>query len=63
MRRQISIDQLALGMKIMKLDKSWAETPFLRHRMHVTDAKQIDALRACGVRILDVEVDERQPEP
>jgi len=59
MRKQISIDQLTLGMKIMKLDRSWAETPFLRHRMHVTDVKQIDALRACGVRLLDVEMDEQ----
>lgn len=42
----------------MKLDKSWMETPFLRHRMCVTELRQIDTLRSCGVRILDVETDE-----
>jgi len=63
MRRHISIDELSVGMKILKLDKSWAETPFLRHRMKVTAVQQIDALRACGVRVLDVEADDSMPEP
>jgi putative nucleotidyltransferase with HDIG domain len=58
MRRHISIDELSIGMKIVKLDKSWAETPFLRHRMRVTAVQQIEALRACGVRVLDVEAEE-----
>ncbi|HJT18929.1 MAG TPA: HD-GYP domain-containing protein [Nitrospira sp.] len=61
MKKHISIDQLAVGMKIIKLDKSWTETPFLRHRMRVTTIEQIDALRACGVKRLDVEIDTEAP--
>jgi HD-GYP domain-containing protein (c-di-GMP phosphodiesterase class II) len=60
MRKHISIDELSVGMKVLKLDKSWAETPFLRHRMRVTAVQQIEALRACGVRVLDVETDEAE---
>ncbi len=67
MRKHISIDELSVGMKVLKLDKSWAETPFLRHRMRVTAVQQIEALRACGVRVLDVETDDaevrRDPDP
>ncbi|HEU4685414.1 MAG TPA: HD-GYP domain-containing protein [Nitrospira sp.] len=63
MRKQISIDQLAVGMKIITLDKSWAETPFLRHRMRVTAAEQIEALRACGVRQLEVDVEVAADQP
>ncbi|WP_173047012.1 HD-GYP domain-containing protein [Nitrospira sp. KM1] len=62
MKKHISIDELTVGMKILKLDKPWAETPFLRHRIRITQPQQINALRACGVRVLDVEVDEAQPE-
>jgi putative nucleotidyltransferase with HDIG domain len=61
MRKHISIDQLVVGMKIMKLDKSWTETPFLRHRMRVTTVEQIDALRACGVQRLDVDIETEPP--
>ncbi len=39
----------------MQMDKSWVETPFLRHRMLITEHRQIDALRACGVKILEVD--------
>ncbi|GIW55285.1 MAG: HD family phosphohydrolase [Nitrospiraceae bacterium] len=57
MRKRIPIDQLTVGMHIVDLDRSWWETPFWRHRMTVTDRSQIDALKASGIRFVDVEVD------
>src|SRR5581483_7347505 len=36
-------------------DRSWLETPFLRHRMRVTKAEQIEKLKSCGVRYVEVE--------
>jgi HD-GYP domain-containing protein (c-di-GMP phosphodiesterase class II) len=57
MRKRISIDQLKIGMKVKKLDRSWLATPFLRHRFTITSSAQIAQLRASGVQQLDVESD------
>jgi putative nucleotidyltransferase with HDIG domain len=58
MGKRISIDQLKIGMKIEKLDRSWLATPFLRHRFTITSAEQIEKLRASGVKQLDVDADD-----
>jgi HD-GYP domain-containing protein (c-di-GMP phosphodiesterase class II) len=58
MRKRISIDQLKIGMKVERLDRSWLATPFLRHRFIITSSEQIDQLQASGVRQLDVDADD-----
>jgi putative nucleotidyltransferase with HDIG domain len=58
MRKRISIDQLKIGMKVEKLDRSWLATPFLRHRFTITSSEQIEQLHASGVQQLDVEADD-----
>jgi HD-GYP domain-containing protein (c-di-GMP phosphodiesterase class II) len=58
MHKRISIDQLKIGMKVEKLDRSWLATPFLRHRFTITSSEQIAQLQASGVRQLDVEADD-----
>lgn len=72
MATQIHINQLRPGMRIEKLDRSWFDTPFFRHRMAVTSMAQVEQLKACGVETLDAvgEVDiaaapreEADPEP
>lgn len=62
MRQRIPVDQLTVGMEIVDLDRSWWETPFVRHRMRVRDKQQIEALKACGVRFVEVVVDEKRQE-
>ena len=57
MRKRISIDQLKVGMRVEKLDRSWLATPFLRHRFTITSSEQIAQLQASGVQQLDVETD------
>jgi len=57
MCKRISIDQLKVGMKVKKLDRSWLATPFLRHRFTITSQEQIEQLHASGVQQLDVEAD------
>jgi hypothetical protein len=54
MTKRIAIDELRPGMRIERLDRSWLATPFLRHRMVVSSAEQIEQLRSCGVRTLEV---------
>lgn len=58
MRKRISIDQLKIGMKVEKLDRSWLATPFLRHRFTITSSEQIEQLHASGVQHLDVDADD-----
>ena len=58
MRKRISIDQLKIGMKVEKLDRSWLATPFLRHRFTIASSEQIEQLHASGVQQLDVDVDD-----
>ncbi len=58
MRKRISIDQLKIGMKVEKLDRSWLATPFLRHRFTITSSEQIAQLQASGVRQLEVETND-----
>jgi putative nucleotidyltransferase with HDIG domain len=58
MRKRISIDQLKIGMRVEKLDRSWLATPFLRHRFTITSSEQIVQLQASGVRQLDVDIDD-----
>lgn len=57
MKKQILIDELQPGMQIDKLDRSWLDTPFFRHRMTVTSFEQIAQLKASGVRTLVVNLD------
>ncbi len=57
MKQQISIDELQPGMQIEKLDRSWLDTPFFRHRMTVASFEQIAQLKASGVRTLVVNLD------
>ena len=56
MSKRIGIDELRTGMQIEQLDRSWLETPFLRHKMTITSRDQIAQLKACGVRTLVVTV-------
>ena len=58
MRKRISIDQLKIGMKVEKLDRSWLTTPFFYHRFTITSSAQIEQLYASGVQQLDVETDD-----
>ncbi|MDP1768643.1 MAG: DUF3391 domain-containing protein [Nitrospirota bacterium] len=62
MRKRIPIDQLKIGMKVEKLDRSWLATPFLRNRFTITSSEQIAKLYASGVQQLDVETDDAVPE-
>ena len=54
MKKRIDIDELQPGMLVEKLDRSWLDTPFFRHKMTITSHQQIAQLKACGVRTLIV---------
>ena len=58
MKKRIGIDELQPGMLVEKLDQSWLNTPFFRHKMTITSSQQIAELNACGVQTLIVHVDQ-----
>jgi len=62
MRKRITIDELKIGMKVEKLDRSWLATSFLRHRFTIKSSEQITQLYASGVEHLDVDVEDEREE-
>lgn len=57
MRKRIPIEQLRVGMYVVGLDISWIKTPFWRHRMRIEGLDHIEALRACGVRFVEIDAE------
>lgn len=57
MQKRISIDELRPGMLVEKLDRSWLDTPFFRHKMTITSSEQIAQLKAYGIQTLVVTVE------
>lgn len=55
MKKTISIDELKPGMKVVGIDKSWLETPFLSHNFRIHSEKDIEKLRGSGVQLVTVE--------
>ncbi|MDE3119566.1 MAG: HD-GYP domain-containing protein [Nitrospirota bacterium] len=57
MRKQISIEQLSVGMFVWGLDKLDLETAAYRYRLPITDLEQVRMLSRCGVRRVEIETD------
>ena len=55
MRRRISIDQVRVGMKIVRMDRSWLRTPFLSHSMVIKEEREIQQLRSAGIRQVEID--------
>jgi hypothetical protein len=57
MRKWVPVSELAVGMYVSKMDRPWLATPFLRHRFAITTPSQLEQLRACGVRFVEIDTD------
>lgn len=53
--RRISIAELKPGMFVVGLDRSWLETPFVRHHFLIKDQEDIARLKHAGVRTLSID--------
>ena len=53
--KQISIDDLVVGMYIIGLDQSWLQSPFLFHRRQIGRYEEIARLKAYGVRRVTID--------
>jgi len=54
-QRTIPLARLMIGMYLVGVDRSWLQTPFLRHKFKIKDQSEIDALRQAG--IVEVTID------
>ena len=57
-QRTIPLTRLVVGMYLIGVDRSWLQTPFLRHKFKITDQSEIEALRRAG--IAEVMIDTEQ---
>jgi putative nucleotidyltransferase with HDIG domain len=57
MNKLIPLEQLTLGMYVVGMDKPWIETPFLRNSFRISKPAQIESMRSCGVKFVEVEED------
>jgi cyclic di-GMP phosphodiesterase len=56
--RTIPLSRLMIGMYLIGVDRSWLQTPFLRHTFTIKDQSEIEALRRAG--IIEVTIDTGQ---
>ena len=53
--KTITIDQLKPGMFVVGMDQPWYRTPFLIHKRLIRHTGDIQLLRQCGVRKLEID--------
>ena len=58
--KEISIDELLVGMFIVKMDISWIKSPFLLHRRAIKSKNDVILLKKSGVKILTIDLDKTQ---
>ncbi len=57
--RRIPISALRVGMHVAKLDRSWFQSPFLRHSFLIRTHEQIEKLRRHGIKEVEIDLAER----
>ncbi len=58
--KEISINELQVGMFIVKMDISWIKSPFLLHRRAIKSENDIILFEKSGVKVLTIDLDKSQ---
>ena len=53
--KRIPVSDLKAGMFVIGVDRSWFETPFLRHRFLITSTEEIEQLRDSGIHEVTID--------
>ncbi len=53
--QKIAVSELKIGDKVLKLDASWIETPFLTHKFTIKDHSDIKKLKDNGIQYVFIE--------
>ena len=57
-QRTIPLARLIIGMYLIGVDRSWLQTPFLRHKFKIKDQMEIEALRHAGVAEVTIDIEQ-----
>ena len=55
--KTIPLSSVRIGMYLCGIDRSWLDTPFLRHRFLIRSDNDISKLQSCGVREITIDTD------
>ncbi len=55
MKKNLPVDKLAVGMKVVGVDKSWLETNLISHTFTIHSQEDIDRLKAGGIKQVLIE--------
>ncbi len=55
--KTIPLSAIRIGMYLCGIDRSWLDTPFLRHRFLIRSDNDIAKLQTCGVREITIDTD------
>lgn len=56
-QRTIPLTRLMVGMYLIGVDRSWLQTPFLRHKFRIKDQLEIEALRHAGITEVTIDTE------
>ena len=57
-QRTIPLTRLMVGMYLIGVDRSWLQTPFVRHRFKIKYQSEIEALRRAGVAEVTIDTEQ-----
>ncbi len=55
--KRIPISSVTVGMFICGIDRSWLDTPFLRHRFLIRSPADLTKLQQCGIQEITIDTD------
>lgn len=56
-KKNIPISSVTVGMYICGVDRSWLDTPFLRHRFLIRSTAELTKLQQCGIQIITIDTE------
>jgi HD-GYP domain-containing protein (c-di-GMP phosphodiesterase class II) len=56
-KKRIPITSVTVGMYLCGIDRSWLDTPFLRHRFLIRTAEDLTKLQGCGIQEITIDTE------
>jgi len=56
-KKRIPIASVIVGMYLCGIDRSWLDTPFLRHRFLIRSAEDLTKLQGCGIQEITIDTE------
>jgi HD-GYP domain-containing protein (c-di-GMP phosphodiesterase class II) len=56
-KKQVPISSVKVGMYLCGIDRSWLDTPFLRHRFLIRSTADLTKLQHCGIQAITIDTE------